>query len=320
VDSVYARIVNDLSIAENMVAGSQSDASLNRVRPVKTTVNALQAKVYLYLREYAKAKDAASKVISSGFYTFSNNFDDLWPAESKSESIFEIRYDESKETGNYISDEVLPYPLATYSFPKFPRPTADFIEHVADTVNDLRFKYRGPIVKGGVYAADNYSSFCIGKGVGGDPDKGYFIYKWRNVNDGGFADPDNNGVLRLADIKLIYAEAENELNGPAQALGQLNDIRTRAGLTALTLTDLPDKVSFRDELDRQRRLELAFEGERWFDLVRYANDQKAGIAHQITALTVIQQVRGTADENYLLYPIPQSEINSNPNLKQNPGF
>jgi hypothetical protein len=320
VDSVYVQILSDLGQAENLVAVSQSDASLNHVRPVRATVNALQAKVYLYLRDYAKAKEAAQKVISSGLYTFSSNFDDLWPAESKSESIFEIRYDDTKETGNYISDEVLPYPLATYSFPKFPRPTADFIEHVADTAHDLRFKYRGPIVKDGVYAADSYSSFCIGKGVGGDPDKGYFIYKWRNVNNGGFADPDNNEVLRLADIKLIYAEAENELNGPAQAFDQLNDIRTRAGLTALSITDLPDKQSFRDEVDRQRRLELAFEGERWFDLVRYAQDEQAGISHQITALDIIQQVRGTADERYLLFPIPQSEINSNPNLKQNPGF
>jgi|GEM_PF-378229 len=320
VDSVYLQILSDLSAAETMVGETQGNTSLNHVRPIKGTVNALQAKVYLYLRDYAKAKDAALKVINNSAYTFNANFDALWPAESKGESIFEIRYDETKETGNFISDEVLPFPLATYSFPKYPRPTADFIENVADTVNDLRFKYRGPIVKNGVYAADSYTSFCIGKGIGGNPDKGYFIYKWRNVNNGGFADPDNNGVLRLADIKLIYAEAENELNGPAGAFQQLNDIRTRAGLLPVTIADIPDRQSFRDELDRQRRLELAFEGERWFDLVRYAHDAKAGIGHTISALDIIQQGRGTRDENYLLYPIPQSEINSNPNLKQNPGF
>jgi hypothetical protein len=78
----------------------------------------------------------------------------------------------------------------------------------------------------------------------------------------------------------------------------------------------------RNEIDRQRRLELAFEGERWFDLLRYArhNQAEAG-AHVTTALDIIAQQRnGARDVNYLVFPLPQTEINTNPLVKQNPGY
>jgi len=325
VDEVYAQIVKDLEDAERLVGETQREPGMNRYRAIKTTVNALQAKVYLYMRKWDLAITAGKKVLGNPLYTMPLDFNSLWPAEGKGESIFEINYTPPLEGGAVIPDEVLPFPLATYSFDKFPRPTVDFIENVADRVNDKRFKYVGPINFNGIHVADNYTSFLVGlpnnsPGGGGTVDLGYFIYKWRNTGALPFNNPDNYGVLRLADIKLILAEAENEQNGPAGALPYLNDVRVRAGLSALTLANVPEKNSFRNETDRQRRLELAFEGERWPDLVRYAHAKAAGIPHPVTALDIIQQVRGTADVNYLLFPIPQSEINSNPNVKQNPGY
>ncbi|CAL1517776.1 RagB/SusD family nutrient uptake outer membrane protein [Chitinophaga sp. MM2321] len=325
VDSVYALITSDLDMAATLVAETQTDASRNRYRAIKTTVNALQAKVYLYLRQWDKATVAAQKVIASPLYSLPADFNSLWPAKGKAEAVFEINYNPPLEGGGVIPDEILPFPLATYSFDKFPRPVPDFIENVADRTNDKRFKFVAPVNFNGVHVADNYTSFLVGlpnnlPGGGGAVDLGYFIYKWRNVGALPFNNPDNYSVLRLADIKLIYAEAENELNGPGNALAPLNEIRTRAGLTALTLANVPDKTSFRNEVDRQRRLELAFEGERWMDLVRYANAKTAGIPHTITALDIIKQVRGSEDANYLLFPIPQGEVNSNPNVKQNPGY
>ncbi|MFT3674325.1 MAG: RagB/SusD family nutrient uptake outer membrane protein [Chitinophagaceae bacterium] len=218
-----------------------------------------------------------------------------------------------------MPDLMLPFPLATYSFDKYPRPTADFIDNVADKVNDNRFKLVAPIMVGSNHVADNYTSFCVGLGAG-VVDQGYFVYKWRNTGSLPFNNPDNYPILRLADVKLMYAEAENELNGPGNAFTHLNDVRNRAGLSSLNLTDLPGKQAFRDEVDKQRRLELAFEGERWLDLLRYALDEKAGITHQITALDVIRSKKGTEDETYLLLPLPQSEINSNPKVTQNPGY
>lgn len=320
VEEVYDLIIDDLSKAEEMVGGSQPNAAQNRNRAVKATVYALQAKVFLTKRDYASAKAACQKVFDNGaLYSMVTDFNALWPAKNKAESIFEIHYDPPTLGGGIMPDLMLPFPLATYSFDKYPRPTADFIDNVADKVNDNRFKLVAPIMVGSNHVADNYTSFCVGLGAG-VVDQGYFVYKWRNTGSLPFNNPDNYPILRLADVKLMYAEAENELNGPGNAFTHLNDVRNRAGLSSLNLTDLPGKQAFRDEVDKQRRLELAFEGERWLDLLRYALDEKAGITHQITALDVIRSKKGTEDETYLLLPLPQSEINSNPKVTQNPGY
>jgi hypothetical protein len=67
---------------------------------------------------------------------------------------------------------------------------------------------------------------------------------------------------------------------------------------------------------------MAFQGDRWFDLVRYSNQMIAdpSAVHKVSAMDIIKQQRGTANANYLLYPLPLDELNSNPLAKQNPGF
>ncbi|MDJ1494951.1 RagB/SusD family nutrient uptake outer membrane protein [Cytophagaceae bacterium DM2B3-1] len=318
-EQIYAQIEADLTKAEEMAAtqqGGNNNDPRNRGRAIKTTVNALQARVYLTERKWAQAVEAANKVITSGKYgnTLTPNFNDLWPANNKTESIFEIEYAGTEDGGFTLPDLTLPLPPATYSFPKYNIPTNEFVQY-ADTAKDNRFKYNG-VVSGG----KSYGSMVYG-GAGTGNDNGWFVYKWRNTNF--FNSSDNYPVLRLAEMYLIYAEAMNEQGGPSQdALDKLNAVCTRAGLTALTLTDLATKQAFRDEVDRQRRLELAFEGERWFDLLRYAAHTKAdpSAEHQVTALDIIKAVRGTEDEHYLLFPIPQYELNNNPSIKQNTGY
>ncbi len=109
--------------------------------------------------------------------------------------------------------------------------------------------------------------------------------------------------LRLADVILLYAEALNENGSTPAALTQLNRIRTRAGLPNSTSTT---QTAVRVAIANERRLELAFEGHRWFDLVR------TGTA---------QSVLGFSDANYLLAPIPISEISSSFGvITQNPGY
>jgi hypothetical protein len=157
-------------------------------------------------------------------------------------------------------------------------------------------------------------------------DRGPFVYKWTSIGNG-FNSVDNVYVLRYAEVLLTYAEAANEQTGPNQdVLSKLNLVRQRAGLAALT-TSSPQaatKQTMRAEIERQRRLELAFEGERWWDLVRYARHTlaDASATHTITALDIISQRRagGARDVNFLLFPIPQAEINTNPQLQQNPGY
>ena len=121
-------------------------------------------------------------------------------------------------------------------------------------------------------------------------------------------------ILRYADVLLMLAEAENELNGPtASVYNSINQIRARAGMPILP-TGL-SKDDMRKKIRHERRVELAFEGQRYFDLKRWK-----------TAKTVLNAVNDAPivykfeDKNYL-WPIPQSEIDKNQGaLIQNPNY
>jgi hypothetical protein len=311
-EQIYNQIVSDLQRAEQLTVGG----SASPIRVTKTAVNALQARVFLTQRQWAQAVTAANKVLTSGLYQLLPSFNALYPPENKAESIFEVQFAGNADGGFVLPDLLLPSPPATYSFPKFNIPTSELIQY-ADTTNDLRWKFTGESIPAG----RNHASFVLSRSSNAN-DNGYFVYKWRS-NPNGFNSPDNYYVLRLADVMLMYAEASNEQNGPNQdALTRLNTVRTRAGLPALTLANLTTQQAFRNEVDRQRRLELAFEGERWFDLLRYARQVQATptVTHSVTALDLIQQLRKSRDVNYLLFPFPQTEVNNNALLQQNPGY
>ena len=114
--------------------------------------------------------------------------------------------------------------------------------------------------------------------------------------------------LRLSDVILLYAEALNETGASStETLGLIDDIRTRAGLTPLDPVTLNTPALVRQAIADERRLELAFEGQRWFDLVRTG--------------TVDAEIGITVDPVYHLFPIPNSEILASDGvITQNPGY
>ncbi|GHC53944.1 RagB/SusD family nutrient uptake outer membrane protein [Ulvibacter litoralis] len=121
--------------------------------------------------------------------------------------------------------------------------------------------------------------------------------------------PDHDWIeLRLADVILLYAEALNENGSPATTvLPLLDDIRERAGLDVLDPTIINTQTLVRKAIQDERRLELAFEGHRWFDLVRTG--------------TVDSEMGQTINPNYYVFPIPISEVLvSNGVITQNPGY
>lgn len=317
-DQVYDQIVADLQRAAIQMRSSNAN------RATKNAANALLARVQLTRRNWAGAQAAAAKVLGSSITL--GSFDALYPAENKSaESLFEIQYAGNADGGNLLPDLLLPSPLATYAFPKFNIPTAELLA-AADTVNDNRWSFNSIVTSAaGKVIGRNHASYIDGKpGSGGNSnDVGPFVYKWRSIGNN-FNSTDNTYVLRYAEVLLAYAEAVNEQTGPSpDVLSKLNLVRQRAGLPILTLASAQalTKQALRNEIDLQRRLELAFEGERWWDLLRYArHNQAEANAHAVTALTLIQQMKGSPDPNYLLFPLPQGEINTNPLVQQNPGY
>ena len=113
--------------------------------------------------------------------------------------------------------------------------------------------------------------------------------------------------LRLSDVILMYAEALNETGSPASTvLPLLDDIRTRAGLNSLTGT-VSSQAEVREAIYDERRLELALEGHRWFDLVR--------------TNTVDQEMGESISSDYHVFPIPNSEVLATAGvITQNPGY
>lgn len=111
-------------------------------------------------------------------------------------------------------------------------------------------------------------------------------------------------INRIAEMYLISAEASAEAaNNPAAGIARLNEVRVRRGLSPVSPASM---AAFRDAILQERRVELAFEGVRWTDLKRTGR-----------AIDVLPNV---TSPNQLLYPVPTTELDVNPNLVQNPGY
>jgi hypothetical protein len=123
----------------------------------------------------------------------------------------------------------------------------------------------------------------------------------------------NVTLLRYAEVLLIHAEAENERNGPTdKAYRSLNRVRARAGLPDLTPGLSQDQ--FRDSLYLDRELELVYEYQRWFDLIR----QRDATGNPIFVQKLHEAGKTNAVDRNRWFPIPQIEIDNNPLLEQHP--
>lgn len=130
-------------------------------------------------------------------------------------------------------------------------------------------------------------------------------------------------VIRLADVMLLKAEILNELGGPgSEALTLLNAVRQRAGIPDYTLAELNSKYAFRQAVRNERRLELAFENQRYFDLLRWGtavstiNDYLASEPFYAAYDYVVNPI----EEWQTMLPIPVSVLNINKTVAQNPGY
>ncbi|PWJ57881.1 putative outer membrane starch-binding protein [Dyadobacter jejuensis] len=155
----------------------------------------------------------------------------------------------------------------------------------------------------------------------------YFVNKYYNTSDPRGLSTWNYPLIRFAEIVLSRAEALNEVGYEAdgEAFDLLNKTRVNAGLTALTAADLPDQAAFRDALRKERRIELAFEAKRYFDLNRWGILEPAvQIQMDYIGLTFPNHkviTHPITQKPYYLNPIPSIEFVNNANLgEQNSGY
>lgn len=303
---VYAQIEKDLTEAEAVLPVSYPAADLGRA--TKGAAKAYLGKVYLTQKKFGPAAGKLKEVIDLGVYALLPSYADVFRVANKNskETVFEVQYKSGGAgLGNSWPNAFAPQnsgnAVIAFGGDGNNQPTTDMI--AAYEPGDLRKD---------ASLATSYIN-AAGQVI---PDK--FIKKYYDVpvakNDNG----NNIPLIRYADVLLMYAEALNEVGYQAEgeALNYLNMVRTRAGLAKKTAIDIPSQQAFRLAMEQERRVELAFEGHRWFDLVR--TDR---------AITVLnnkkEQIRLVADltANNLVFPIPQSQIDINKDkIKQNPGY
>ncbi|EID73694.1 RagB/SusD family nutrient uptake outer membrane protein [Imtechella halotolerans] len=282
-NEVYEQITFDLQDAIHLLPARNES---NKMRVVKTAAQTLLGKVALTLGNLPLAKAHLTDVVNSGDH-------DLVPVhqifatdnELNKEIIFAVQFSSGINSNSEGTDAYRMF-----------NPTGRVVGNLTGTKGhgvlkaDFYTLYQDLDARKNVYVGALESGLAYNNKIAvpatviGDAESDWI-------------------VLRYADVLLMLSEIENELNNPNLALEYLNDIRLRAGIG--NYEGSTDKESLFNEIDLQRRLELVWEGHRWFDLLR-----------QGRAMSVL----GITDPNKLLMPLPASQIAADPALEQNPGY
>lgn len=327
VSEVYDFIIEDLEQAAYMLDDVDYDSS-NVARATQWSAKALLAKVYMTLQDYSAAQPYLYDVLNNSGHSLQPTYEDVFDInnECNSEIIFTVRYTSGglglgNPFGNWFApeqsgDSVIANDGNSYNFP-----TSIIIDSYTITEAD--------VTAGTDAVYDLRKDTCVKEGytnsTGTWIDDAYvnkFISPVTNDEDGDKDWP----IIRYADVVLMYAEAVNEIEGPSSAIKYINMTRSRGGLEDLVASDYTTKHSMRMALEDERQKEFAFENQRWFDLVRtdralevinqnFIDDPFYAEAMEDENLFIDEVV-----ENMLLLPIPQQEIDANPNITQNAGY
>jgi hypothetical protein len=320
---VWAQVEKDLTEAAALLPVKYASDS-DKGRATKGAALTLLGKTYLTLKKYADAVTALKEVTTFGYALNTNYADNFDPAPAKKngiESIFEIQYQGDNDLGEQSS----------FQYVFAPRVSKGAVTGFAAGGNGGRNIPTRDIIA--AYEPDDLrknislkTSFTLDGTVYPIPYVSKYNYPHTIVQ----RTNTNWPVMRYADVLLMLAEAINEQTAAnAEALGYLNQVRKRAGLAAVAVTG---KNEFRTAVLKERRIELAFENHRWFDLKR-TNTPAEWVAlmnaHGSRELASPTVSRGnvpfnTTDyqfsENEYYLPLPAPQILINPKLVQNPGY
>ena len=293
-EKVYELIVADLQeAADNLDNAHKSRAS-------KAAAQALLAKAYLSQPSpnYAGAAEMCEAIISSGDFSLMSNYNDVFYSELNDEVIFAIQYfsGNTEESQSFSSEFTVALRQGREDGLNVPND---------NLISELN-------TSGGTRSAtaliNVIGSLEVGKFL---PDG--FDHNSDPAYGGNTRNAGNDWiVLRYADVLLMHVEAVmagGDATGNAQTLGYYQEVRDRAGFTN------PVSSVSKDDLLRERRVEFAFENQRWFDLIRF------GVADGVLSAHATEMGYSDYNATSLLLPIPSREINlSGGLLQQNPGY
>lgn len=324
VEDVYAQIESDLTFAEQHLPETWQDQP---ARPTVWAAKSLLAQVYLMMAgwplndnsKYAQAAQKAEDVIDNSPHNLLEDYGDLWlmANEMNDETIWSVYFCRLVDCGTNARTSV----TATSTGPS-----------EEGGWNELYFEinFFNEFPEGPRKEATFHTVFTDGthwqNSVIGNP----FIAKYRDGSVPGSSNFEsqyltgrNLQYLRFAEILLIYAEATAMSSGPnAKAYEAINKVRRRAQgdpIDQPSSADLQTGLSaeqFRDSVLVERKWEFAAEYSRWFDLVR---TQRVAEANGDKHPDDLKPIGDISTQDYI-FPIPQREIQLNPNLSQNEGY
>jgi len=299
---VYTQIEKDLIDAEALPVVQQ-----NKGRITSGAAKSILAKVYLTEKKWQKAAEKSKEVIDSKVYDLFENYADVFNVATKNgkEHIFSAQFKGlTNWNGNMLASTAAPT-----SVPGIAGDQADALhkegglfEAFAET--DRR-KY--------ITFAVEFVSPTDGKTYKVTPHFNKYFDPATPTSPG--QSSKNTPIIRFAEVLLIYAEALNEQNsGPtAEAYAAIDRVRTRAGIPLLSETSPAlSQDDFREAVFEERRKELVYEYQRWFDLARRGPD------YFVAKLKAAGKTN--AQPKHVHFPIPQRELDLNPNLKQVPAW
>ncbi len=355
-------------IVQYLPARNASFGDENRGRITKAAALAFQARAYLYESNWAKVEECTNKLINEqgtyGTYGLFENYENLFHTENKynKEVILDYAYTTAYRTWNQMYSRV---PMSLGAFLNSCAPTQELVDSYVTSnglpiAKDATYKESDPyknrdprltytvvydgykwtkpdgtvttiIIKPGTNSDDTWQGTNSNRSI-----TGYYIRKYYDpestTSESNYSQHNNIIMFRYADVLLMYAEAMFEQGKMSQIVwdATIKAIRTRAGFSgdALNYPSTLSASDMRDLIRCERRSELALEGLRYFDIVRWKEGTKylstvvhgAKFANNNTAYITLDTRRFNENKDYL-WSVPRAQIQLNPNLKpNNPGY
>nr|WP_068891262.1 RagB/SusD family nutrient uptake outer membrane protein [Pedobacter panaciterrae] len=321
-NEVYDQIIKDLTDAVAKLPAKSEYAAADVGRASKGAALGLLGKVYLTTKDYAKAESTLRQILPMG-YVLVGDYAAVFDPKNKnnSESLFEIQYQGGNNLGEWSS--------FIYTFA--PRGSAGAITGFPTSrpqgwnipTRDIIAEFEANDERKAVSLQEGYTN----------ADEVFvpipYVNKYNHPHTIAGRTDDNWPVLRYSDVLLMLAEVINEQTGPGDAYQYINKVRERAHLIGLSGLS---QDAFRTAIRHERRVELAFENDRWFDLKRALT--KTQMATLLNAHGKAEKAQPTVDRGGVpfspndykfddyeaLYPIPDRQLFLDKNLIQNPGY
>ena len=320
---LVALIEKELSEIQSDLPESYDDE--NKGRATRYAAAAILGKFYMFRGELDKAEAEFKKIIDkeNALFGLMENWEDNFDGmhQNNKESIFEVQFTGDTSGGhseyNLFTVHLAPFGCDGAYEEAYP---TQWLFDVMKTDLTVDGEYSTRLLNTIIFDDPNCRPFYYEDGKSFKdyhPEGRFYWHKFVTWTEGMSSYWDtsffNIPLVRYADILLLYAECLNDRGATQEAIGYINQVRQRVNVPDLPLTMTKDEV-LKHLQDVERPCELALEGSRWYDLIRWGITETALNEHGK------DNVENYVDTKHKLFPIPHSEFLLNPDWEQNPNF